>query len=94
MVKSTKWNGADFLTSPKAIAAHLDAAFEDGDPRVIAKALGNVARAKNLPRIARDIGLTKSGLYKALSENGDPRLSTFIGALKAIGFELKVKKVA
>jgi probable addiction module antidote protein len=94
MVKSTKWDGADFLTSPKAIVAYLDAAFEDGDSRVIAKALGNVARVKSLPRIAKDIGVTKSGLHKALSENGDPRLSTFIAALKAMGFELKVKKAA
>jgi probable addiction module antidote protein len=92
MVKSTKLDGADFLTSPKSIAAYLDAAFEDGDPRVITKALGNVARVKSLPRIAEDIGVTKSRLNKALSENGDPRLSTFIGALKAMGFDLKVKK--
>ena len=94
MTKITKWDSADYLTSPKAIAAYLGAAFEDGDPKVIAHALGNVARAKGLPQIARDIGLTKAGLYKALSKDGDPRLSTFIGTLRSLGLELRVKRAA
>jgi probable addiction module antidote protein len=94
MIKVTKWDSADYLTSPRAIAAYLDAAFTDGDPKVIAKALGNVARAKGIAQIAESAGVTKSGLYKALSEDGDPRLSTLVGALRAMGFELKLKKAA
>lgn len=94
MIKTTKWNSADYLSAPKAIAAYLEAAFEDGDPKVISHALGNVARAKGLPQIAEDIGITKAGLYKALSKDGDPRLSTFLGALRAMGFVLKLKKAA
>lgn len=94
MIKITKWDNADYLKTPKAVAAYLDAAFEDGDPRVIAKALGNVARAKGISKIADDVGITKAGLYKALSEKGDPRLSTFIGTLRAMGFELKLKRAA
>ncbi|BAT61798.1 hypothetical protein GJW-30_1_04359 [Variibacter gotjawalensis] len=91
---TTKWDSADYLTSSKAVATYLQSAFEDGDPRVIAHALGNVARAQGLPQIAKDVGVTKAGLYKALSRDGDPRLSTFIGTLRAMGFELRVKKAA
>lgn len=87
---STKWDSAEFLDSPEAIAAYLEAAFEDGDPKVISHALGNVARARGMSRLAEDAGVTRAGLYKALSADGDPRLTTLLGVLKGLGLSLSV----
>ena len=67
-VETTPWDASDFLTSDEAIAAYLDAALEDGDPRVVAMALGNIARAKGMSSVARDAGITREALYKALSD--------------------------
>ena len=89
-IETTKWDGAEFLDSPEAIAAYLEAAFEDGDPKVMAHALGKVARAKGISQIAEKTGVTRAGLYKALDENGDPRLTTFVGVLKSLGLALSV----
>lgn len=88
-VKTTKWDPAEYLDSPKAIVAYLEAAFEDGDPALIAAALGDIARAKGMTQLAAEAGVTREALYKALSPNGDPRLSTFLGVMKALGIKLK-----
>lgn len=89
-IETTKWDGAEFLDSPEAIAAYLEAAFEDGDPKVMAHALGKIARAKGISHIAERTGVTRAGLYKALGENGDPRLTTFVGVLNSLGLALSV----
>ena len=89
-IETTKWDGADFLDTPEAIAAYLEAAFEDGDPKVITHALGNIARAKGISQIARDAGVTRAGLYKALSTDGDPRLTTLLGVFKSLGLVVSV----
>ncbi|MFP5235804.1 MAG: addiction module antidote protein [Acidobacteriota bacterium] len=88
-VKTTKWDPAEYLDNPKAIVAYLEAAFEDGDPALIAAALGDIARAKGMTQLAAEAGVTREALYKALSPNGDPRLSTFLGVMKALGIKLK-----
>ena len=90
-IKTTPWDPADFLSSDDAIAAYLEAAFEDGDPRVIAVALGNIAKARGMTAVAKDAGVTREALYKALSENGDPRLSTLLGVTRALGVRLTVE---
>ena len=87
-LETIPWNSADFLDTPEAIAAYIEAAFEDGDPTVITHALGVVARAKGMSQMARDAGVTREALYKALTSEGDPKLSTFIGVLKALGMKL------
>lgn len=87
-LKTTKWDVTEFLDSEEAIFAYIEAAFEDGDPALIKKALGDVARARGMTSIARDAGVTRETLYKALSENGDPRMSTLMGVLKALGVKL------
>ena len=85
------YDSADFLDSPDAIAAYIEAAFEDGDPTVITHALGVVARAKGMSELARTAGVTREALYKALTAEGDPKLSTFIGVLKALGLRISAK---
>ena len=88
-LKTTPWDPSEYLNSPKAIAAYLEAAFEDGDPALIAAALGDIARAIGMTDLAARSGVTREALYKALSPAGDPRLSTFLGVMKALGIKLK-----
>jgi len=89
-IETTKWDGVECLDTPEDIAAYLEAAFEDGDPRVITHAIGNVARAKGISQIAKGAGVTRAGLYKALSADGDPRLTTLLGVLKGLGLTVSV----
>ena len=92
-METAKWDGAEYLETPEAIAAYLEAAFEDGDPQVITHALGNVARAKGITQVAKDAGITRAGLYKALSSDGDPRLTTLLGVFKSLGLAVSVHPI-
>jgi probable addiction module antidote protein len=87
-LKTTLWDPSEYLDSPESIAAYLEAAFEDGDPSLIAAALGGIARAIGMTQLATQAGVTREALYKALSASGDPRLSTFLGIMKALGLKL------
>lgn len=89
--KTSPWDAADYLHNDKAIEAYLEAAFEDGDTKVIAVALGNIARAKGMTSIAKEAGITREALYISLSEKGDPKLSTLLGVMKALGLQLTVQ---
>jgi probable addiction module antidote protein len=88
------YDPADALKSDEAIEVFLADAFESGDARYIANALGVVARAKGLSNIARQTGLPQEHLYESLSENGNPTLETTLAVLKAVGFELTGKRHA
>ncbi|WP_188260856.1 addiction module antidote protein [Azospirillum tabaci] len=92
MAKATKvWDPAERLTTPEAIADYLDAALEDGDPKVIAAVLGDIARAKGMADVARTAGLSRESLYRALSENGNPSLATVLAVTKALGISLSAR---
>jgi probable addiction module antidote protein len=90
-LETIPYDSADFLNDADSIAAYIEAAFEDGDPAIITHALGIVARAKGMSQLARDAGVTREALYKALTAEGDPKLSTFIGVLKALGMRLTAR---
>ena len=90
-LETTLYDTADYLDSPESIAAYIEAAFEDGDPALITHALGVVARAKGMSQLARDAGVTREALYKALTADGDPKLSTFVGVMKALGMRLTAR---
>jgi probable addiction module antidote protein len=90
MTETRPWDTAEFLDTPEEIAAYLEAAFEEGDPAFFTHALGIVARAKGMSKIAEEAGVTREALYKALSSTGDPRLSTLAGVLKALGMRFAV----
>ena len=79
---------ADYLGDASAQAELLNDAFESGDAAFIANALGVVARARGMSSVAQDAGVTREALYKALSETGDPKLSTLLGVLRALGIRL------
>lgn len=90
-IETKIWDPAERLTSPDAIAAYLEAVFEDGDPALIAAALGDIARAKGMTEIAKAAGVTRDTLYKSLTKDGDPRLSTFLGVTKALGLKIQLE---
>ena len=90
-LETTKWDVTEYLDSPEMISAYIDAALEEGDPDFLKQALGDVARAKGMTQIAKDAGVAREALYRALSEKGDPRFSTLSGVLKALGLRLKVE---
>mgnify|MGYP000340488658 CR=1 FL=1 len=89
-LRTTRWDPTDYLDSPAAMRGYLEAAFEDGDPAVIAAVLGDIARAKGMTAVARDAGLGRESLYKALSANGNPELATVLNVVRALGFKLRV----
>ena len=90
-----KFDAADFITNEKDATYYLNAAVEEdpGDGSLIRLALGDIARAKNMSEIARDTGLDRAGLYKALSENGNPSLATTMKIARALGLRLRFEAV-
>lgn len=82
------FDAAKYLETEDDFADLLNDAMETGDPAYIANALGVVARARGMTQVARDAGVTREALYKALSPNGDPKLSTLLGVMKALGVKL------
>lgn len=87
-VETIAFDAAEFLDDEASQAELLADAFESGNAAYIANALGVVARARGMSSIARDAGVTREALYKALSETGDPKLSTLLGVMKALGIKL------
>ncbi len=98
MTKTTtsRYDVSEHLRTPEEMAAYLEAAFEvsDGDAAFIAKALGDIARAKGMSQIARDTGLTCESLYKALSGERTPGFDTVLKVIKALGLKLHAETAA
>lgn len=90
-LETTPWDPIDSLTSPEAEIAYLEAAFEDGDPSLIAAVIGDVARARGMAQIAKDAGLSRETMYKAFRREGNPTLETLASVLKALGVKLAVR---
>jgi probable addiction module antidote protein len=93
MVKSkTKpYDAAEYLETEADMAAYLQAAFEEGDPALVIHALGNIARARGMSQIARDTGLCRESLYKALSSEGNPEFATVFKVVQALGIKLNAE---
>jgi len=87
---TTRYDVADHLRTPEDMAAYLEASLEDarGDAAFIAKALGDIARAKGMSKVARDAGLSRESLYKALSGERSPGFDTILKVMKALGLRL------
>jgi probable addiction module antidote protein len=88
--KTIPWDSAVYLKTDKDIAHYLEAVFEDGDPALINHALGVIARARGMSRIAKAAGLGRESLYKALSPGGNPEFATVLKVLHALGLKLKI----
>ena len=75
-VTFSHYDTADYLQTEEDIAAYLDAVMEENDPALLAAALGDIARARNMSQLAKDVGMSREGLYKALSGEGNPAFAT------------------
>jgi probable addiction module antidote protein len=86
---TTLWDPATHLKSDADMAAYLQAALEENDSALVAAALGDIARARGMSQLARDTGLGRESLYKALSASGNPELATVLKVIAALGLKLQ-----
>jgi probable addiction module antidote protein len=88
--KFSRWDAADYLDTEEDMALYLDACLDEdpGDGSLIRTALGDIARARGMTQLALDTGLTREGLYKALSTEGNPAFSTIFKVIRALGVKL------
>src|SRR3954449_2266982 len=88
--KTVAYDVAEHLRTPEEMAAYLDAWFEEApdDAAGIAKALGDIARAKGMTQVAKDAGLSRESLYRALSADGNPSFATILKVARALGVKL------
>ena len=88
--KTTRYDVAEHLRTPEEMAAYLEAALEEsnGDASVVAKAIGDIARAKGMSQVAKDSGLSRESLYKALSGDRSPGIDTILKVIGALGIKL------
>ena len=94
MVRLTEWDTAKHLRNEAEIEDYLEVVFEDGDPKLIARALGDAARARGMLATAKKTGLDRAGLYRSLTKDGDPRLSTVTKVIHSLGYQLNLKRLA
>jgi probable addiction module antidote protein len=88
VLKTIPWDSAAHLETEEDMALYLDACLEEGDPALITYALGVIARAKGMTQLARETGLSRESLYKALSSEGNPEFATVLKVIKALGIKL------
>lgn len=93
MVKTTRFDVAEYLETPERQAEYISAALETGDAAFVRDAVGIVARARGMADIARAAGLNRESLYKALGETGNPEFGTMLGVLRALGLQLAAQPV-
>ena len=88
----TRFDAAEYLKTPEDMVAYLDACFEEdtGDGVLIRAALNDIARARGMTQVARDTGLGRESLYKALGSQGNPEFATIIKVMKALGLKINV----
>lgn len=89
--RTTPYDTADYLKTEEDMVLYFDACLEEAgnDAGFIAQALGNIARARGMTQLARDTGLAREGLYKALSADGNPSFATILKVTKALGLKLR-----
>jgi len=94
--KTTAYDVAEHLRTPEEMAAYLDAWLEEApdDDAGIARALGDIARAKGMSQVAKDAGLSRESLYRALSAEGNPSFATVLKVAKALGLRLHAQAAA
>ncbi|HWM28165.1 MAG TPA: addiction module antidote protein [Woeseiaceae bacterium] len=92
-IKTKPFDVSDYLRTPEDVAAYLDAWLDEApdDAAGIARALGDIARAKGMGRVAKDAGVSRESLYRALSTKGNPSLATILKVTKALGVKLHVQ---
>ena len=94
-LKLRKWDSAEHLKTDEDMAAYLEACLQESgdDAAFIAKALGNIARAKGMTQLSKDTGLGRESLYKALSGEGNPSFATILKVTHALGLKFQVQRL-
>ncbi|MBS7699165.1 MAG: putative addiction module antidote protein [Chelatococcus sp.] len=87
-LETTRWDSSEHLDSEEAIVAYMDAVLEEGDPALVTAALGQIAKARGMTQIARETGLSRESLYRALSAEGRPEFATVMKVMQALGLRL------
>jgi probable addiction module antidote protein len=87
-----KWDPAEFIDTKEDVIAHLTVALEDGDIKYLLKIMSAIARSEGMAQIARELGVTRMGLYKSLSPDGNPSFETIIKLLNILGFQLSIQQ--
>lgn len=90
-MKVTRFNIADYLDDDEIIQEYLHTVLEEGDSKDIITALGHIAKAIGMSKIAEKTGMSRPSLYKALSENAKPQFETILKVLRAVGYNLRIK---
>ena len=93
-VKTTVWDPAEYLETDEQIIAYLEDIFKSGDPDLIVTAIGDVARARGMAKIANDTKRGRESLYKSLSLGGNPSFETVMKVLSSLGFSLRPAPVS
>lgn len=88
------WDSAEHLKTEEDMVLYLEACLEEGDAALIAHALGVIAKARGMSQLARDTGLSRESLYKALSGEGNPEFATVMKVVKALGFQFHATSTA
>lgn len=91
--KLLPWDPAEHLETEQDTAIYLEAALEEGEPALVIAALGDIARARGMTQLARETGLGRESLYKALSQDGNPEFSTILKVVQALGLKLHASPV-
>jgi probable addiction module antidote protein len=91
--KFSRYDTADYLNTSDDMALYLVACLEENDPALIAHALGVIARARGMTQLAKDTGISREGLYKALSADGNPEFATILKVTRALGIKLHAEMV-
>ena len=93
-VKTRPFDAVNYLETEEDIAAYLDVALNDDDPRMLYIALGNIARARGMTEVARKAGVSRESMYRSLSADGNPSADTLLKIVSALGIRLHARPVA
>jgi probable addiction module antidote protein len=91
-VTVSDWDPAEFIKTKADVIANLSVALEDGDVEYLLKIMGDIVRSEGMSQIARELGVTREGLYKSLAPTGNPSFETVLKLLDILGFRLRVEQ--
>ncbi|MCL2881197.1 MAG: putative addiction module antidote protein [Treponema sp.] len=91
-VKTTVWDPAKYINSKEAIIAYLEAALEENDTELLFLIISDIARSKGMSKIARELGVSREGLYRSLAPSGNPSFDTVLKLLDLLGLRIKLEQ--
>lgn len=94
MVDVNEWGASEYLDDEKTIIEYLNAAAQTGDPKLLQRALGDVAKARGMAQIAKEVGVGRESLYKSLSPSGNPSFRTIVKVVRSLGGRIAIEPVS